>query len=401
MEEIEQLHTYKLSKKINKKSKNRFRINNKTILIIIIGSVAIITYLSLVLLIAENRQLNKKLKLSKINYISERSITINYFNQNYSAKHLFDDRNFINENINKNLIHISYSLDNKLVYPTMVSMLSGLENCNQENFIIYHLLLSYNFNTSDIEVFESLKEKYSVKINYYIVPNIFGSSRRWTDGTDCVYYKILIPFMFPDYDRMIYLDCDTLIRHDIFEMFNISFDNNYILGHPSYMGYVMGKHGIPKPEHYINGGCLLFNIKKIRKDHKDLDLLLLTIKNNSIWRFREQDSINYVFYPNIGFLPLKYGIYMIGNKNTFKTLQDYFYSPLNFTEGTEAIEDPYIIHFSYCWPKVWTFGTKNFFKNDDYCIRFQKEFYFYANKSKYYKIIHDTFFYKKEKEKKV
>ena len=155
MEEIEQLHTYKLSKKINKKSKNRFRINNKTILIIIIGSVAIITYLSLVLLIVENRQLNKKLKLSKINYISERSITINYFNQNYSAKHLFDGRDYIDENISQNLIHISYSLDNKLVYPTMVSMLSGLENCNQENFIIYHLLLSYLLLSNNIS--QSLK----------------------------------------------------------------------------------------------------------------------------------------------------------------------------------------------------------------------------------------------------
>ena len=399
MEEIEQLHTYKLSKKINKKSKNRFRINinNNTATILIIGLIAIITYLYLVLLIVENRKLNNKLKLRNIPYISQSSLTLNYFNQNYSAKLLFDGRDNSYENIGKNIIHISYSLDNRLVYPTMVSMLSGLENCNEENFIVYHLLLSYNFNTSDIEIFESLKEKYSVKINYYIVPKIFSSSQRWTDGTDCVYYKILIPFMFPEYDRMIYLDGDTLIRHDIFEMFNIPFGDNYILGHPFYMGYVMGKHGIPKPEHYINGGCVLFNIKKIRKDHKELDLLGLTIKNNSKWRFREQDSMNYVFYPNIGFLPLKYGIYMIGNKHTFKALQGHVYSPLNYTEGVEAIDDPYIIHFSCCWPKVWTNGTKNLFKNHDYCIRFQKEFYSYAKKSKYYKIINDTFLFKKRK----
>ena len=154
----------------------------------------------------------------------------------------------------------------------------------------------------------------------------------------------------------------------------------------------------------------MFNIKKIRKDHKDVDLLGLTLKNNSVWRFREQDSINYVFNPNIGFLPLKYGMYMIGNKYTFKSLQGYVYSPLNYTEGVEAIEDPSIIHFSccwpkvwtngtknLCWPKVWTNGTKNLFKNHEYCIRFQKEFYFYAKKSKFYKIINDTFFFKSKK----
>ena len=159
----------------------------------------------------------------------------------------------------------------------------------------------------------------------------------------------------------------------------------------------MGKYGIKKPEHYINGGCLLFNIKKIRKDHKDLDLFSATIKNNSIWRFREQDAINYVFYPNIGFLPLKYGIYMIWSKYTFKALASHVYSPLNSTEGEEAVKDPSIAHFSCCWPKVWTNGTKNLFKDKDICLRYQKEFYFYAKKSKYYKIINDTFFFKKKK----
>ena len=71
--------------------------------------------------------------------------------------------------------------------------------------------------------------------------------------------------MFPDYERMIYLDGDTLIRKDILEMFTYPFNDNYILGFPFYMGYVIGKYGIKKPEHYINGGCLLFNIKKIIK----------------------------------------------------------------------------------------------------------------------------------------
>ena len=83
------------------------------------------------------------------------------------------------------------------------------------------------------------------------------------------------------------------------------------------MTYVMDKHGI-NAEHYINGGCLLFNIEQIRKDKKDIDLLQFTVKNNSVLRFREQDSINYILYPKIGFLPLKYGIYMIGSKKIFK-----------------------------------------------------------------------------------
>ena len=394
MEEKENLHTLKIINP-NMKIKKKLRFKNNKASIIALISVTTIVHIFLIMLLIENRNLNKE--VNRLSYFMEKTISINFFKQNYTSKFLFDGRDDYSDIINKNIIHVSYSLDDKEVYPTFVSMLSGLENCNKDNIIVYHLLLSYKFNSSNIEIFESLKEKYQVKINYYIIPNIFGSSLRWTDGTDCVYYKILIPFMFPDYERMIYLDGDTLIRKDILEMFKCPFNDTYILGFPFYMGYVMEAYGIKKPEHYINGGCLLFNIKKIRHDYKDLDLFSATIKNNTIWRFREQDAINYVFYPNIGFLPLKFGIYMIGSKYMFNALAAHVYSKLNLTEGAEAVKDPSIVHFSCCWPKVWTNGTKNLFKNKDICLRYQKEFYFYANKSKYYKIINDTFFLRKKK----
>ena len=202
--------------------------------------------------------------------------------------------------------------------------------------------------------------------------------------------------MFPDLKRIIYIDGDTLIRKDIFEMYDYPFNGNYILGFPFYMSYVMKRYGIKKSP-YINGGCLLFNIKKIRKDHKDVDLLQFTIKNNSILRFREQDSINYVFHPKIGYLPLKYGIYMIPNKAAFKRLSRYTNFPLNLTEGYEAVEDPSIVHFSCCWPKVWTNGSRNLFRDNNICLRYQKEFYYYANKTKFYSEIYNSLYFKKKK----
>ena len=188
------------------KNKKKYRLkDNKKHIIISILVIAIISFF--IVLFIENRNLRNKLNdfsnIPNIPYFSERTISMNFFKQNFSTKFLFDSRDDDSNIINKNIIHVSYSLDNKLVYPTLISMLSGLDNCNKDNFIVYHLLLSYTFNSSDIKIFESLKEKYQVKINYYIIPNIFGKSLKWTAGTDCVYYKILIPFMFPDYERMI------------------------------------------------------------------------------------------------------------------------------------------------------------------------------------------------------
>jgi len=357
--------------------------------------IIIIFFLFLVIigiLLYKNKKLSQRLNKVEKNQIIN-NIENNMNSKQFQGKRLFHFKNDEFVNTTKNIIHISYSLDDKLTFPTFVSMTSGLENNNYEsNLIVYHLLFSGDYNTSNIDIFESLKEKYEVKINYYVIPPIFNSSRRWTAGTDCVYYKVILPLMFPDLERIIYLDGDTLIRKDIWEMYNYPFNNNYILGHPFYTPEAVDRFKI-NATHYINGGCLLFNIEKIRKDKKDVDLLQFTIKKNNILRFREQDSINYVFHPKVGFLPLKYGMYMIGRKEIFKIIATkYVRSPLNLTEGYEAIEDPAVVHFSCCWPKIWNNATKNLFRHNKTCLRYQKEFYYYANKTKYYSLIHSLLY---------
>ena len=381
--------------KINKK----FNINKRIYLssyINILSFIFIFVFLIFIIIILLKE--NKNLKIIDNNI--DENILKNIKKQigrNYTIiKRLFNYKEDNLENITKNQIHIAFSLDNKLVYPTFVSMASGLENNDQnKNIIIYHLLLSYNFNKSNIEIFESLKEKYDVRINYFIIPNLFSFTKTWTSGTNCIYFKVLLPLMFPDLKRIIHLDGDTLIRKDLYEMYNYPFNDNYILGFPFYMPDVMDKFGM-NATHYITVGCILYNIEKIYNDKKDVDLLKFTIKNNSQLYFPEQDAINYIFFPNVGFLPLKYGIYMIAS-NAFRSIISRTRSPVNLTEGYEAVHDPSVIHFSCCWPKVWTNGTKNLFRDKDICLRYQKEFYYYANKTKYSSIIYDSLFYNKKK----
>ena len=388
MEELNNLKSENKVKLKKKKSAKKIKILPKIIKInniISVKNLFIIIFILMLLSIIIILYLffHKKNNLHKIQYLQ-------YKDKSFPFSYI-DNHEIENKSLKE--IHISYSLDNNLVYPTLVSMLSGLEN-NNNYLIVYYLLLSHNFNKSNIEIFESLKLNYTVKINYFIIPNIFSNLQKWTNGTDCVYYKILLPLLFPDYERMIYLDGDTLIRKDISKMYNYPFNDNYILGFPFYMSIVMDKFGI-KAEHYISGGCLLFNIDKIRKDNKDVDLLQFTIKNNSVLEFREQDSINYIFYPKIGFLPLKYGIYMIGSNETFNKLSTNTRSPLNLTEGYEAIADPSIVHFSLCWPKVWNKGTRNLYTEHEICQRYQKEFYYYAKKTQYYSVIYNTLYFQK------
>ena len=285
----------------------------------------------------------------------------------------------------KNKIRICYCIDSKVVYPTLVSMTSALENNNSEkNVIIFYLFIPHNFDKTKIEIFDSLKKKYLVKIHYYMIPPRFNHLRKWTWGTGTIYYKLYIPLVLPHLQRILYLDGDTLVYQDLSELFNLDFNGNYALGYPFHSVKMMDKWG-KKLVNYINGGVILFNIKKITKDNKDAELFAFTVKNTGRLYFLEQDALNLIFYNKTGLLPLKYGIYLFGNITTYhKKVKKQLRVELNETELIEALEKPAILHFAGCYPKIWENKKyKNCFGDTSVCFKPHNDFYFYVNKTDY------------------
>ena len=64
---------------------------------------------------------------------------------------------------------------------------------------------------------------------------------------------------------------------------------------------------------------------------------------------------------------------------------------MNRTEVINAINDPSLVHFSCCNPKVWYKGSSNEFGVDSICKRFHNNFYYYANMSNYYQDIYNHY----------
>ena len=294
---------------------------------------------------------------------------------------------------NKTIINICMALDNNIIYPTLVSMVSALENNNNEkNILAYYLLLSDDFNKNNVLIFESLKRNYSVIINYYIIPNIFGSFKKWAHGTICHYYKIIIPMLFPYLERILFLDSDTLIFKDLSKMYKLNFNDNYIIGSQAGSEYI-NKNFKSSVKVYINSGVLLFNIKKIRKFNKDIELLYFTMKRNKIYRFPEQDCINVIFNPKIGLFPYEWGMRIIDSLKTYiKYLEPTYKIKYPINEVNNAISNPGLVHLLFCYPKIFHRITKYNFKNNTICYKYQKIFFFYAKKTQYlHKIYYNLF----------
>ena len=84
-------------------------------------------------------------------------------------------------------------------------------------------------------------------------------------STAC-FLRLLIPKLFPNLDRALYVDCDTLCLSDISELYNADFENNYIMASRGYFysDYQAKELGIP---YYINSGMLMFNIPLMNKEN--------------------------------------------------------------------------------------------------------------------------------------
>ena len=327
--------------------------------------------------------------LNCVFYKDKRDVFINY-NNDTSIKKTFlykEDKDIYNLN-NKYPINISLSIDESYMYPSLVVMTMCLENNDKNNhIIIFYLLLPYNFKDKNLEIFESLKLSYDVRINYYYIINYFDCLKKWK-GSYANYYKLFIPILFPYIERMIHLDGDTMVFKDLWEMFNLPFDDNYCLGQ------ITGKCALcifkekNLKKNPINVGVMLFNIKKLREDNKDFELLhYLFLK-----KYLEQEIICYVFQSKVGYLPFKYGIYFMGGgiKAYTSYVKKNMIIRVNLTEIAEALKDPTIIHV-FCVPKHWIKGTKAPFGKRHECDKYQNIFYNFAKKTKYYQNIYKKY----------
>ena len=181
----------------------------------------------------------------------------------YLKKSLIIENNKIN---GKSFIHIALSINQNRLYPALVSMTSIMENCNKNKIIVcFYILFEGNINESNLIKLESIVTNYKENTELYLynMSNVFYSLKWYTKRTP-MFYRILLPYLLKFLDRVIYIDTDVLAFDDLYKMYNLPFNNNYILAlrDHKWKGKEMKKLGINKDK-YICSGVILFYLKKI------------------------------------------------------------------------------------------------------------------------------------------
>ena len=114
-------------------------------------------------------------------------------------------------------------------------------------------------------------------------------------------YRLFIPELLPDYDRVIYLDVDTIVCHDIGELLSVDIGGNLFAaardivnscGNPEYRQWGRS-YGFEEWSEYVNSGVVLFNLQEFRKANLLETLLKIAVEASKKW-FCDQDALNFV-----------------------------------------------------------------------------------------------------------
>lgn len=256
-----------------------------------------------------------------------------------------------------NKIPIAMATDENYLYPTVVAMISMLENKRASTELEFYIMISGEVsreNRERIKVLETLYKNCSVKLldmkdkfkTTYINPSHI---------TTPTYYRLCLPSLLPNYDKILYLDGDIIVTKDLWEMFSTNISNCYIGAvkgfgqvcfqlNPNLKDYAK-RLGIKDMNQCINAGVLIMNLKKMREDNLEdkFNRFIPTLRERKLI-LNDQDVLNAICYDRIKFLSPKYNAFqhVSFNYNNFPILVDCY----DMNEFKKACLDPTIIHYT-------------------------------------------------------
>jgi len=205
----------------------------------------------------------------------------------------------------KQLIPVFFSCDDNYAPYLAVAIKSLIENGNAEEH-------EYEINVLNTDISEDNKERilalaqdgYNImfrNVSKQIEKIEKELASRLRDYYSLsIYYRIFIPNLFKEYDKVLYLDADIAIVDDVAKLYNIEMGDDLLAGTTDgvvrlvdeFKDYVVDAVGVDKWEDYINSGVLVMNTKGLRDAKIEEKFLYLLTKYNFDTVAPDQDYLN-------------------------------------------------------------------------------------------------------------
>ena len=128
------------------------------------------------------------------------------------------------------IIPIFYACDDNFIKYTAVSIRSLIDNADSSRSYHIHIL---NTTVSQAHIEEILvMQTPNVRISFEDVTQyadkLQGKLPIRDYYTKTTYFRLFIPDMFPEYEKAIYIDSDTVVPGNVAELFDHDLKDNYV-----------------------------------------------------------------------------------------------------------------------------------------------------------------------------
>ncbi len=252
-------------------------------------------------------------------------------------------------------LSVAYAADNNYAMLAGISMISLFEN-NKECSEISVYILADKIEAYNREKLCAIGEIYKRHVCIVDVADMLlslseqgikGYENATSTGKYTAFARLLIPYLFLEKERLIYLDCDTLVTGDISELNTVD-----MCGRPIGLAYDCCQNrykkyiNLDENRGYFNTGVMVFDTKLWIKEHCTERIAQHMRDVQSEYPLVDQDFINVVLGNEIYTLGMDYNFlsqYFLydydGLKKVYDLKESYFYEEKIFEK------DAKILHF--------------------------------------------------------
>lgn len=268
---------------------------------------------------------------------------------------------------------IAYSSSDSYAQLAGISILSLFENnkdCDEINVYI----LDNNISDKNKSKLLSLGENYCRHIEFVEmvdlkeVTGVEVQAQRWNLST---FGRLFEASLFPQLDKIIHIDCDTIVCDSLEEYWNQDMTGKVFAGALDNIGHKFKRDiGLSDTDSYINAGNIILNLKYIRENNVEKRFVDYIIKSEGKLAFVDQEVLNgAVTEEEKLVLSLRFNSYSILHYFTYKEnlkikrVRGYY----GEDEFQKAVNNPTILHFTSCFldgTRPWIEGNKHPYLNE-------------------------------------
>ena len=127
-----------------------------------------------------------------------------------------------------NVVPIVFAFDNNIIQAACVCISSLMMNAKEDTFYDIFILHAKDVNLKKNELNKIPANYKNCKIQYKVVGAEFDDAFEIRHVTKATYYRLLIPNLIPEYDKIIYADVDIIFRMDLAKVYSQDLSNNYL-----------------------------------------------------------------------------------------------------------------------------------------------------------------------------